>query len=87
MASESNLLLSQEKQLNEIIANAIKNAINNHQFFPKDWMNLQEGAAYANVSLNTFKSFRLKGLKICEIDGVKRVSKEEIDKFLKSHSY
>lgn len=54
--------------------------------FAKDWMSIKEGASYAGVSVNTFNKFRVMGLKICEIDGVKRVSLKEINKFLESYS-
>lgn len=47
----------------------------------KEWMTLKEGAAYAGVSYNSFMKFRIYGLKICEVEGVKRVSKTEIDRF------
>lgn len=53
----------------------------------KEWMSLKEGAAYAGVSYNTLMKFRFMGLKICEIDGVKRISKSEIDNFLNQHSF
>lgn len=67
----------------------IKSTINEilKEFQPKEWMNLKEGAAYAGVCYNTFMSFRAQGLNICEIDGTKRVSKTEIDRFLKSNSF
>lgn len=54
--------------------------------FPKEWFSLKEAAKYAGVSYNTFMKFRIRGLKICEIDGIKRVSKKEIDRFLEEHS-
>lgn len=52
----------------------------------KEWMTLKEGAAYAGVSYNTFMKFRIIGLKICEIEGVRRISKTEIDNFLNENS-
>lgn len=51
-----------------------------------EWISLKEGAVYAGVCLNTFKMFREHGLKVCEIQGVKRVSKKEIDRFLIENS-
>ncbi|WP_051891682.1 helix-turn-helix domain-containing protein [Lysinibacillus sphaericus] len=51
------------------------------------WLTLRQGAEYAGVSHNTFTKFRDMGLKICEIDGVKRVSKAEIDRFLMDRSF
>lgn len=44
-------------------------------------MTLKDGVAYAGVSYNSFMKFRIYGLKICEVEGVKRVSKTEIDRF------
>ncbi|MFJ7971739.1 DNA-binding protein [Psychrobacillus sp. NPDC096389] len=53
----------------------------------KEWMTLKEGAAYAGVSYNTLMKFRLERLKVAEIDGVKRISKTEIDNFLIENSF
>lgn len=53
----------------------------------KQWISLKEAAKYAGVSYNTFIKFRTLGLKVCEIDGVKRVSRKEIDRFLEEHSF
>lgn len=52
-----------------------------------EWMTIAEAAKYANVSINTFAKFRIMGLKISQIDGVKRVSKKEVDRFLEENSY
>ena len=59
------------------------NKMNPHQ----EWLDLKSGAKYANVSYNTFMKFRQMGLKVAEIDGVKRVKKSEIDRFLQEHSF
>lgn len=56
-------------------------------FGDSEWMSLKEAAKYANVSYNTLMKFRVMGLKIPEIDGVKRVSKKEVDRFLEEHSF
>lgn len=53
----------------------------------KEWMTLKEGANYAGISYNTLNKFRLMGLKVAEIDGIKRISKTEIDKFLIENSF
>lgn len=53
----------------------------------KEWMSIQEACKYANVSNVTFQKFRTLGLRIAEIDGIKRVSKKEIDRFLENNSY
>jgi len=55
--------------------------------YGKGWLTLKEAAKYAGVSYNTFIKFRLRGLKICEIEGIKRVSRKEIDRFLEEHSF
>ncbi|MDY0406503.1 helix-turn-helix domain-containing protein [Virgibacillus sp. 179-BFC.A HS] len=59
------------------------NKINQHQ----EWLDLKSAAKYANVSYNTFIKFRQMGLKVAEVDGVKRVKKSEIDRFLQEHSF
>lgn len=51
------------------------------------WLNITEAAKYAGVSYNTFIKFRHMGLKVCEIDGIKRVSRKEIDRFLEENSF
>ncbi|MGE7696684.1 helix-turn-helix domain-containing protein [Lysinibacillus sp. NPDC094177] len=48
---------------------------------------LKEAAEYLNVSFNTFQKFRYEGLKVFELDGTKRVTKEELDKFIEKNSY
>ncbi|KUF32516.1 hypothetical protein AK833_12860 [Lysinibacillus sp. F5] len=53
----------------------------------KEWMSLKEAADYMGVSYNTLYKFRQMGLKVCEIERVKRVSRKEIDSFLESHSF
>lgn len=54
---------------------------------PKKIFTLKEVAEYLNFSFNTFQKFRYEGLKVFEIDGTKRVTKEELDKFVEKHSY
>ncbi|SCY87342.1 MULTISPECIES: helix-turn-helix domain-containing protein [unclassified Lysinibacillus] len=77
-----------ERKLEEIIENVVNRTLQAaRQTFIKEWMSLKEGAAYANVSYNTFIKFRYRGLKVSEVDGIKRVSRKEIDKFLENHSF
>lgn len=64
---------------------AIIESTNNN--FPKEWFSLKEGAVYAGVSYGTFIKFRKMGLKIAEVEGIKRVSRKEIDTFLENHSF
>lgn len=82
------LPLLPESNLQEILLNAIEKAIKKMRVSPqKEWMTLKEAAEYADVSFNTLNTFRLHGLKVCEIGRVKRVSKTEMDRFLNSHSF
>ncbi|WP_255250305.1 DNA-binding protein [Lysinibacillus fusiformis] len=78
-----------EEQLKHVVLSATKEAIeqSQKQLSTKEWMNLREGALYAGVSYNSLTRFRTMGLKVCEIDGIKRVSKSEIDDFLKKNSF
>jgi len=55
--------------------------------YPKEWLSLKEAATYAGVSYNTFIKFREMGLRVAEVEGVKRVSRKEIDTFFENHSY
>jgi len=88
MNLELNLPVLLETQLREITSKAFKVAINElQQNKTKEWMSLKEGALYAGVAINTFNKFRINGLKVCEIDGVRRVSKTEIDNFFNNHSF
>lgn len=57
-----------------------------YDYMPKEWLSIKEAAKYAGVSNNTFIKFRNRGLKVCEIEGIKRVSKKEIDRFLEEYS-
>lgn len=76
-----------EKDFNDLkqLIKTLEQVIKDNQ--QKEWMNLKEGAKYAGVSYNTFIKFRTMGLKVVEIDGLKRVSKSEIDSFLNSNSF
>ncbi|WP_342471984.1 helix-turn-helix domain-containing protein [Metasolibacillus sp. FSL H7-0170] len=57
------------------------------QLLSKEWLTLKEAAEYIGVSPNTLAKFRLMGLEVCEVDGVKRISKSDIDRFMKEHSF
>lgn len=76
-----------EKALTESVVNLISSAINKNKLYSPEWLSLVDAAKYAGVSYNTFIKFRSLGLKVCEIDGVKRVSRKEIDCFLEKHSF
>ncbi|TQR14756.1 helix-turn-helix domain-containing protein [Psychrobacillus soli] len=72
--------------LNGLLNNLLKEIENNST--TKQWLSLKEACDYAGVSYNTLMKFRLhNGLKIAEINGVKRVSKTEIDNFFNENSF
>lgn len=77
------------EQLKHVVLQATQQALKEQQMklTAKEWLDLKSGAAYAGVSYNTFIKFRERGLKIAEIEGVKRVSKYEINRFLDEHSF
>lgn len=84
----TNSIQSNEVDIEEIIIVTVSKTIQAVKgSFVNEWMTLKEGAKYANVSHNTFTKFRTMGLKVCEVDGIKRVSRKEIDTFLENHSY
>lgn len=73
--------------LAEQIIETIQAEMNNFLLIQSGWLSLQEAAKYAGVSYNTFIKFRQMGLKVCEIDGIRRVSRKEIDRFLEEHCF
>ncbi|WP_155590042.1 helix-turn-helix domain-containing protein [Lysinibacillus cavernae] len=77
-----------ENKLNGKILEAITAIVNQiSSQSTSNWLSMKEAAKYAGVSYNTLMKFPHKGLKICKIDGIKRVSKKEIDRFLDEHSF
>lgn len=76
-----------EDQINQIVTNATVKTIKHLQSLleQKEWMTLAEAAKYAGVSHNTFVKFREMGLS--QVDGIKRVSRKEIDTFLEKYSF
>ena len=80
--------ISLERELKSIFLTTINKAVEEiQQQNAKEWMNLKEGADYAGISYNTLMKYRKEGLRIFEKEGVKRISKTEIDKFLSKHSF
>ncbi|MGE6515276.1 helix-turn-helix domain-containing protein [Lysinibacillus sphaericus] len=53
----------------------------------KQLLTVREAAEYLGVSYNTFQKFRYEGLKIFEVDGIKRIYKHELDKFIEDNCY
>lgn len=75
----------QKTELKEMLEEVVEELLIKASF--PEWMSLKEGAAYARVSYNTFLKYRLLGLKITVIDGIKRISKTEIDRFLNENTF
>ncbi|WP_333880556.1 helix-turn-helix domain-containing protein [Lysinibacillus capsici] len=75
-----------ENILTELIITCTNQAIKSQYIVSKEWLSLSEAAKYAGVSNNTLVKFRNMGLKVCEIDGIKRVSRKEINRFLEDYS-
>lgn len=83
-------MIMQQQENHEYIAEVIAKQFEIH--FARleqqsEWLDLKSAAKYADVSYNTFIKFRKMGLKVTEIDGIKRVKKSEIDRFLEKYSY
>lgn len=78
-----------EEQIKSVVIQATNQAINEYygKQATKEWMSVKEACSYIGVSYNTLSKYRQMGLRICEIDGVKRISKKEIDNFLEKHSF
>lgn len=75
-----------ENILTELIITCTNQAIQSQHIVSKEWLSLSEAAKFAGVSNNTLVKFRHMGLKVCEIDGIKRVSCKEINRFLEDYS-
>ncbi|WP_042476493.1 helix-turn-helix domain-containing protein [Bacillus ndiopicus] len=76
-----------EEHLTNLILSCTNEMLKTNIPFLKEWFSLAEAATYIGVSHNTLNKFRTMGLKVCEIDGIKRVSKKEIDSFLENRSF
>lgn len=48
-------------------------------------MNLEQAARFIGVDRRTINSFETRGLKIAKINNVKRINKNELDRFMKKH--
>ena len=81
------MTMQNDSNLAEQLIETIQSQFSKYLFYQPKWLSLQEAAKYAGVSYNTFIKFRQMGLKVCEIDGIKRVSIKEIDRFLEEHSF
>lgn len=76
-------------EIEEIVIKAVQKALQaaQHEFVDCGWLSLKEGAKYAGVSYNTLLKYRQYGLQVCEIEGIKRISRKEIDRFFQEHSF
>lgn len=86
MVSYSNSESIERYSIEEIV-NLIISSSNSKKLDFTEWLSIKDAAKYAGVSYNTFIKFRLRGLKVCEVEGIKRVSRKEIDRFLEEHSF
>jgi len=69
------------------LAEILEEIVSSNKNEPKEWMSIEEACMYLNISYNTFNKFRHMGLKVAEVDRVKRVAKSEIDRFLTENSF
>lgn len=72
--------------LKSIMEVVLKQVIQEHKLVTKEWFSLKEAAQYIGVSTNTLTKYREMGLKVFVIEGVSRVSRKEIDRFLETYS-
>lgn len=72
-------MVDNETIINDEIIKIIMKSMQHLTFNNNSWLSMKEAAKYAGVSYNTFIKFRLRGLKICEVEGIKRVSRKEIE--------
>lgn len=73
-----------KKTMYEIAVDAFKQA--GYQASFPEWMNLTTAKDYIGVSSNTLSKFINMGLSVTVIDGVTRIKKSEINRFMKEHS-
>lgn len=78
-----------ERQIKAIVLTATREAIeqSQKQLTAKEYFSVKEACEYIGVSFGTFSKFRNLGLQVIEIDGIKRVAKKTIEKFLENHSF
>ncbi|MGT2926893.1 helix-turn-helix domain-containing protein [Streptococcus cuniculipharyngis] len=56
-----------------------------HETVDKQWLSLDSAANYADCSYNTIKKWIRMGLNLYQIDGTKRIKKDELDEFIENH--
>lgn len=79
-----------EKRLVSAIVKAIQDNIQPPQNEPAntqdEWLKLKDAAKYLGVSEGTFYKLRIRGLKVFEVNGTKRVNKKDLERFIKKNS-
>lgn len=87
-ANEKQIIESLNK-MEELLKSLVNQESNfqNSNVSLSEWMTLADAAKYAGVSNNTFLKFRVLGLRVSHIEGIKRVSRKEIDTFLEKNSF
>lgn len=68
------------------MVNVVKEVLEDYKLATKEWFSLKEAAQYIGVSTNTLTKYREMGLKVFVVEGVSRVSRKEIDRFLETYS-
>lgn len=89
MKLEIGVIPSLEKQIETVVLQTTEKAIQKYhdKNAAKEWMSIKEACEYIGISFNSFAKLRKLGLRVCEIDGIKRVSKLEINRFLEEKSF
>lgn len=78
-----------EEQIKVVVIESVQKAMSEYKesLNNKDYFTLKEAQEYIGVSNATFNKFRMMGLKVMEVDSVKRVSKKHIDLFMEENSH
>lgn len=89
MKIEFDAISTLEEQIETVVLITTEKAIEKYykKNSAKEWMSIKEACEYIGISFNSFGKLRNLGLKVSEINAIKRVSKKEIDLFLEKHSY
>lgn len=77
-----------QDELKDMIRNAATQAIEEavqRERITKDWMDQKTACEYLGISFGTLQNFRRLGLKISTVQGKTLISKNEINRFLKSY--
>lgn len=75
------------EELSQELLNSLRlELLKENRLLHKEWLTLKEAAEYIGVAPNTLAKFRRMGLEVCEVEGIKRVSKSKIDSFMEKHS-